>query len=431
MRTLYFDCSMGASGDMIVAALLELLPNPDVFVEKFNALSISSQTLGPVELSYHPGKRCGLSGTSVHMLIKDKSSNQIFEEAADLAPDTHHEHCHEHGHCHEHCHDHDHAHHHGMNPHQIDAIFDSLDIPSDVRRNCKSIFGLIAEAESHAHGCPIEHIHFHEIGHLDAIADVLASCLLMDEIKPERIIAAPICLGFGTVRCAHGIIPVPAPATSFLLKGIPAYQGTIEAEMCTPTGAAILRHFVHEYGPMPTMTMDSTGHGLGTREFPTRPNMLRVMLGTSSKTNVETPRENFVELHVNVDDMTGEQIAFATQMLMNEGARDVWTVPIFMKKGRPAQTIACLVPEIDTQHFVDLLLLHTTTLGVRIFPCRRIVLDRTLQTVQTPLGNVRQKVASNDRLTRKKWEFDDIAEIATRLHLSLEEVMAKLSETDI
>ena len=255
MKTLYLECAMGAAGDMLTAALLELMPDKDAAVVELNAIGIPS-----VVYDYETVTRCGIRGT--HMSVKVNGM-----EESESMHDHHHDHGHGHGHDHNHDHDHG-AHHHHTDLHGIEHIVrDHLTLSEKVKEDVLAVYSMIAEAESHAHGVPVTEIHFHEVGTMDALADVSAVCLLLHKLAPEQIIASPVCVGSGQVRCAHGILPVPTPATAYLLQGIPAYSGTIKAELCTPTGAALLKHFVSRFGGMPVMTTQAIGYGMGTKKF--------------------------------------------------------------------------------------------------------------------------------------------------------------------
>lgn len=242
MKTLYLECAMGAAGDMLAAALLELMPDKDVAVAELNAIGIPN-----VVYSYETVTRCGIRGT--HMSVKVNGAEES---------ETMHDH-----------HDHDHGeHHHHTGLHGIEHIVqDHLDLPEMVKEDVLAVYGMIAEAESHAHGVPVTEIHFHEVGTMDALADISAVCLLLHKLAPEQVIASPVCVGSGQVQCAHGILPVPTPATAYLLQGIPAYSGDIKKELCTPTGAALLKRFVSRFGGMPVMTTQAIGYGMGTKKF--------------------------------------------------------------------------------------------------------------------------------------------------------------------
>ena len=380
MRTIYLDCGMGAAGDMLTAALLELIPNQDAFVEELNGLGIPG-----IRFTAEKCEKCGIFGT--HMKVT------VLGEEED-----------------------DHHHHHGHLA-DIRGIVSGLPLPTIVKLDILAVYEEIAQAESHVHGVPVEHIHFHEVGTMDAIADVTAVCLLLHRLAPDKIIASPVHVGSGQVRCAHGILPVPAPATAYLLRGIPIYGGSIDGELCTPTGAALLKHFATEFGQMPVMKVQAIGYGMGRKDFP-RANCVRALLGET-----EAPIDAIVELRCNVDDMTGEAIGFALEQLLGSGALDAFTVPVGMKKSRPGVLITVLCREEKKEAMVHLLLKHTTTLGVREFPCRRYALSRTMEVVNTPFGPVRKKVSSGYGVRREKLEYDDLAKIAKEQHISLAEAL--------
>ena len=388
MRTIYLDCGMGAAGDMLTAALLELMPNQDAFVEELNGLGIPG-----IRFTAEKCEKCGIFGTHMKVTVHDKEE------------DGHH-------------------HHHGCLA-DIRGIVSGLPLPTMVKLDILAVYEEIAQAESHVHGVPVEHIHFHEVGTMDAIADVTAVCLLLHRLAPDKIIASPVHVGSGQVRCAHGILPVPAPATAYLLRGIPIYGGSIDGELCTPTGAALLRHFASEFGDMPVMKVHSSGYGMGKKDFP-RANCVRALLGET-----EAPIDAIVELRCNVDDMTGEAIGFALEQLLVSGALDAFTVPVGMKKSRPGVLITVLCREEKKEAMVHLLLKHTTTLGVREFPCRRYALSRTMEVVNTPFGPVRKKVSSGYGVRREKLEYDDLAKIAKEQHISLAEALDQTSAVSL
>ena len=265
MRTIYLDCGMGAAGDMLTAALIELLPDPAATIDKLNALGIPG-----VHFEMEPSVKCGITGTHISVTVHGEEEDEDMHE--------HHHHHHEHEHEHEHEHGH-HHHHSGMA--DIEHIVTGhLDLPDKVKQDVLSVFGLIAEAESHVHGKPVNEIHFHEVGSLDAVADISAVCLLINELKPDYITASPIHVGNGQVRCAHGILPVPAPATALILKGVPTYSSDVMGELCTPTGAALLKHFVSDFGYQPIMLVEKIGYGMGKKDFE-QANCVRAILGES------------------------------------------------------------------------------------------------------------------------------------------------------
>lgn len=418
MKTLYFECNMGAAGDMLTAALLELHPDPAGFLQRLNALHIPHVTV-----SAHPAVKCGITGTHVTVTVDGEE-----EHSEDVAPDHMHEHEHSHAHesghvhPHKHGHDHTHAHHHRTGMHDIAHILHHLALPERVRAHVLAVYQLIAEAESHAHGRPVKEIHFHEVGTMDAVADVVAVCMLLDELAPDRILCSPIHVGSGQVRCAHGILPVPAPATAHILRGVPTYGGSVRGELCTPTGAALLKHFAAQFGAMPVMAVQAIGYGMGSKEFEAA-NCVRAMLGES-----DDNCDMVYELCCNLDDMTAEAIGFATEQLLAGGALDVTTSAIQMKKNRPGTKLTCMCRPDQREEMLHLIFRHTTTLGVREYQCHhRYTLHRTQRTVETLYGPVRVKRSSGWGVTREKAEYDDIAGIARREGLSFAEA-AKLAE---
>ena len=297
-----------------------------------------------------------------------------------------------------------------------------LDIPEAVKDDVMQVYGLIAEAESHAHGVPVTQIHFHEVGTMDAVADITMTAMLMHEIAPDQVIASPVHVGSGTVKCAHGILPVPAPATAFILKGVPSYGGSIKGELCTPTGAALLKYYVTEFGEMPVMRIGEIGYGMGTKDFEAA-NCVRVMLGET-----EDQTDNITELSCNVDDMTAEEIAFAMEKLFEGGALDVFTVPAGMKKNRPGTLITVLCRQQDKEEIVELIFKHTSTIGIREKLMARYVLERSEKTIDTLYGPVRRKTSTGYGVTRQKYEYEDLARIANEQGVSLKEARELLEE---
>ena len=389
-----------------------------------------------VTVSRESSVKCGITGTHITVLVNGDEEDEYMHahhhdhdhhHEYDHEHEHHHDHDHEHEqdhhHEHDHEHDHDHAHtHHHSGMHDVEHILSHMDLTDEVRKDVMAVYQLIAEAESHAHGVPVTEIHFHEVGTMDAIADVTAVCLLMRELAPQRVVVSPVHVGSGTVRCAHGILPVPAPATAWILRDVPIYGGSIQGELCTPTGAALLRHFATEFGPMPDMRTQAIGYGMGKKDFPTA-NCVRAFLGeTEDKTDV------MLELSCNVDDMTAEEIGFAMDRLFEGGAREVYTVPIGMKKSRPGTLLRVICPEEERDAMVRLLFRHTSTIGVREAVTRRYVLDRHVETLETADGPVRRKISAGYGVERVKYEYDDLAKIAGEQGISLAEVRQKLEK---
>lgn len=425
MKTLYLDCGMGAAGDMLTAALVELLPNPDEFISEMNSLGIPD-----VEITKESTAKCGIKGT--HITVKVNGE----EESENMHEHIHSENAHEHTHGeipHRHTHDENtHEHHihrenvnnhiHGEIPHhhsgmhEIEHIISHLSLPKHIHEDVLAVYKLIAEAESHAHGMPVSEIHFHEVGTMDAIADIASVCILMDKLSPDEVIVSPIHVGSGHVKCAHGILPVPAPATAYILKDIPIYSGDTKGELCTPTGAALLKHFATRFGEMPVMKVQNIGYGMGQKDFSSA-NCVRAMLGESKKIT-----DKVLELSCNVDDMTAEAISFAMDRLFEGGAFEVYTVPIGMKKSRPGTLIHVMCSKQNREKMISLLFKHTTTIGIRETSRHRYVLSRQIETLNTPYGEIRRKNSTGYGTTRSKYEYDDIARIAKEKGLSLDEV---------
>ena len=473
MKTLYFDCGMGAAGDMLMASLYEICPDKAGFLKTMNAMGLPG-----LSVEAEPAVKCGITGTHMKVTIHGEEEESVdvdlqghVHDHAEQHDHDHHEHCHDHDkeagnhhhhetevhhhemaadmadntHIHAYDHDHqpDHDHHdehdfhhththeethteeHSGHPHHhhtsmagISHIIEHLNLPDEVKKDVVAVYHLIAEAESHVHGKTVEEIHFHEVGTADAIADIAGVCLLMHMIAPQKVIASPIHVGSGNVRCAHGILPVPAPATAFILQGLPIYSGVIKGELCTPTGAALLKHFVTEFKEMPVMRTLAIGYGMGKKDFE-RANCVRVLLGETEETGSEV-----AELSCNLDDMTPEALGFVQEILFAAGALEVYTIPIGMKKSRPGILLTCMCRCNDKEKMVSLIFKHTTTLGIRESISKRYTLTRTMKEHETPYGVVREKVSEGSGVVRGKLEYEDLAKIAREQGMSLEEVKA-------
>lgn len=438
MRTIYLDCSMGAAGDMLMAALYELCPDKEAFLEKMNRLGLSG-----VQVEAEEAVKCGITGTHMKVTVNGEE-----EESLDVHGHSHevHEHGHEHGevysheacghshgneeaHSHEGCahththdggdahtHTHAHGHHHHADMAGISHMISHLDLPEQVKEDMEQVYGLIAQAEAAAHGKPVDQIHFHEVGTADAVADIAGVCLLIHELAPDRILASPVHVGSGQVRCAHGVLPVPAPATAHILQGVPMYAGSVKGELCTPTGAALLKHFVTEFREMPVMTVSKIGYGMGKKDFE-QANCVRAFLGETAEEKTEV-----AELSCNLDDMTAEALGFVQELLLAKGALEVYTIPVGMKKNRPGTLLTCMCRKEDEEEMVRLIFRHTTTIGIREHISRRFTLKREEKTLQTSYGTVREKISSGYGVTKSKLEYEDLAEIARKRGISLQEV---------
>ena len=421
MKTLYLECSMGAAGDMLSAALYELLDDKEAFINKINNSGIPKVTVNA-----EPMTKCGILGTHMNVLVDGVSEGEEHH-------DHHHEHDHEHEHHHDHDHDHDHDHHHDHEHEHhhghhhsslkdIEAIIDALNIPENVKTDAKNVYAMIAEAESNAHGKPVTEIHFHEVGTMDAIADITIVCMLMNELKADKIVASEIHVGSGHVHCAHGILPVPAPATAFILRGVPFTAGHIKGELCTPTGAALIKYFAASFGAMPVMTVDKIGYGMGKKDFE-QANCVRAFLGSTNE-----KASQITELSCNIDDMTGEKIAFAMEKLFEAGALEVYTIPVGMKKSRPGILLSVMCNEAKKDEMVSLIFKHTTTLGIRENVSKRYTLKREIIKKETPFGEIRIKKSEGFGVVREKYEYEDLASIASEKNISIDEIIKELDK---
>ncbi len=472
MRTLYIDCSMGIAGDMFTGALLDLFPEKEEITAQLNALGIPG-----VQYQISRTQKCGIEGT--HMTVSiygevegehlhthghDHEHHHEHEFGLDHDHDHshdhdhghHHDHDHEHSHGHDHEHDHGHSHdhhehdHHGhthshTGMHAIEHIVWDLHLPEKVERDVLAVYRIIAEAESQVHGMPVTEIHFHEVGTMDAVADVTAVCFLLDRLGVEEIVCSPVHVGCGEVHCAHGILPVPAPATANILKEIPIYSDGTRGELTTPTGAALLKHFVSRFEGMPPMTVSSIGYGMGTKDFG-KANCVRLLLGetgqqaaaiittgestsnrlqdqvTGFACNPDEQKDQVTELACNLDDMTAEGIGFAMDCLLEAGALDVYTIAINMKKNRPGTMLCVLTKEEKKEEMIRLLFKHTTTIGIREMVMHRSILKRETETIHTPCGAVRCKKVYGYGTERQKLEYEDLARIAREQNLSLSDI---------
>ena len=468
MKILYLDLNMGAAGDMLSAALLELFPKSEQqdILAKLNALGIPG-----VDYEAESSVKCGIQGT--HMSVRVHGMEEGSEEdhshgdghdAAHIhyhademgqgddchgheyghecddyhgheqehehgheceeAREDEHEHDHEHGHEHEH--GDEHAHHHGGHAHVHNSmsgiahiIDEHMQLDNELKYDIKAVYGLIAEAESHVHGVPVNEIHFHEVGNMDAIADVTAVSYMLSLLKPDRIVVSPVNTGSGTVRCAHGVMPVPAPATAYLIQGIDTYDNGTLGELLTPTGAALIKHFADSCGARPSMSIERVGYGMGKKDFDA-PNCVRAILGEADEEQSDTG-DTVIELAANIDDMSAEELGYAFERLLEAGALDVWTESVMMKKQRPGVVLKLLCREDMRDEIVSDVFKYTSTIGVREALMRRYTLKREIHEYETRYGKVRAKRVSGYGTDREKLEYDDLADIAKAQQLSIAE----------
>ena len=402
MKTLYIQCNMGCAGDMLMSALSELLPNKDEFLQKLNKIGLKD-----VKYESKAVERCGITGT-----LTDVKINGEIEKSTDN--DHHYEHSHHH---------HDHHHHEHSNMKSITEIINGLNIPEKVKNDAIEVYNIIADAESKVHNKPVDMIHFHEVGNKDAISDIVGVSYIMYELDVDNICCSNINVGSGTVKCAHGILPVPAPATALIMKGMPVYSNDVVGELCTPTGAALLKYFVNEYKPMPTIEIEKIGYGMGHKEFETA-NCVRAILGNTQEEKTDT----ITKLECNIDDMTGEEISFAEEMLFSAGARDVFTVPIYMKKNRPAVILNFLYVEKNKNKIIETIFKYTSTIVIRESIMNRYILERKIEEKNTKLGTIQVKKSFGYGCEKEKVEYSTLSELALKNNMSISQVKKIISE---
>ena len=461
MKALYVEPFAGISGNMLLGALLDAGVPFAFLQEEFAKLH-----LGNYELVHKSVNKCGIQAQYFNVVLPEEQEHEhahahdgdpahkhhhTHEHDCDHEREHHHEHEHDHAwmhahgiahshehepvheeepcgcdHHHDHEHDHDHGHHNDhhthhhhehRNLHDIEEILDHSDLPKEVIAKAKEVFLAIAKAEAKVHGSTVEEIHFHEVGAIDTIIDVVGNILALQYLGIEKMFTTPVNTGFGFVECAHGQMPVPAPATAELLQGIPNYRGTVEKEMTTPTGAALLKVLALPVKEAPDgFTGETIGYGAGTRDVAI-PNVLRVTMGIWNETegtgNSGSAVERLLMLECNLDDLNPEIMPYVLDKLLAAGALDAWLQPVIMKKGRPAQTLKVLCSPEQRQVMEQIMFTQTTTLGVRAYFVERTALERRWKTVQTPWGEVRVKEGLLDgKVVNAVPEFEDCKRIA-------------------
>ena len=401
---------MGAAGDMLAGALVSLLSKEEQesFIKMINNIGVDG-----VKVSLSDDAKCGIAGKHFKVEIDgvEEHSHDVHEHEHHH---EHHEHHHEHGDGHNDNDNHGH-HHHGTDPFpkELEAVAEKLNCPNDIQK----VYELLAEAEAKVHGKDVSEIHFHEVGMKDALIDIASVVYLMNKLKVDKVVVSPVNVGFGKVKCAHGILPVPAPATAELVKGIPTYAGRFEGELLTPTGAALLKYYADEFSYQPLMNVIKCGYGTGNKNFESA-NVVKAVLGEVTD---ELISENVIELNCNVDDMSAEDMAYATKALIENGAKDAFVTPVIMKKGRSGMLLTVLCSAIDKERFVSLIFKHTSTIGIRVKETERIILNRHEETVHTKLGDVRVKYSEGYGVKREKPEFEDLRKLAEENNISVAE----------
>ena len=423
-RILYFDCFSGISGDMTIGALLDLGIDQDLFLAELNKIHLDE-----FEIEIKRGLKKGISGTdfTVHLTHQEHSHEEHTHEHED--DHNHHEHTHEHHHDHSHEHEHTHEHHHTEKPHDhahtrnlsdIYKIIDSSDLSEYVKIASKKIFLIVAEAEAKIHAKTIDEVHFHEVGAVDSIVDIIGAAICVEMLQIDEIQCSEINLGSGFVHCEHGVFPVPAPATLEILKGVPVYSKNAKKELTTPTGAAILKALCSEFGSLPEFVIEKIGYGLGKRDMET-PNVLRVIVGKKKSPSTLTM------LETNIDNMNPEIYSYLFPKLFDNKALDVFVTPILMKKNRPANILSVLCNEETVEQLEEILFTETSTLGIRKYKVEREELERKFDKVNTKYGIVTIKYAfRNGKFLKFTPEYEECRLIAEKTNIPLIQIINEI-----
>ncbi len=431
MNILYYDCFAGISGDMNLAAMIDLGVDPGYLRNELSKLGLDHE----FELHVATDARHGICGTRVDVVLAHGAADHDHGHTASLHEQAHVHHHGDHVQPHTHGHDHGEAHqerHHKHGPNrnlmQIEAIIQGSTLDDAVKTTSLNIFHKLAEAEARVHGKALCEVHFHEVGATDSIVDIVGAAICFHRLGVDAVWASPVELGSGFVRCAHGVIPVPAPATVEILHDIPTTRGAVRHETATPTGAAILAALVDQFTATPALTTKKTAYGIGHRDTDI-PNVLRVHLARPAALRTASSVRPARLLQCNIDDMTAEMLGVAMDVLLENGAMDVHFTPILMKKNRPATCLSLLCDIADEDRFKELLFRHTTTLGIKSYPLEKTVLEIAFERLDTPLGPVTMKNALQDgKVLRSKPELEDCRELARRHDIPLPEVYAVIGQ---
>ncbi|MFZ5966911.1 MAG: nickel pincer cofactor biosynthesis protein LarC [Bacillota bacterium] len=413
-RVLFFDCFSGISGDMTIGALLDLGIDQQVFLNELSKLNLDGY-----RIEVRKAVKMGITGTDFHVILETDCHHDEEEH-------NQHHHQEEHGHHHEHHHhhEHDHVHQHNThhhehvhrNLHDVEHIIDGSQLKDAVKEMSKKIFRLVAEAEAKIHGKPIEEVHFHEVGAVDSIVDIVGTAICIDLLGVKEIYGSPLHIGTGFVKCAHGLFPVPAPATLEILKNVPVYNKGIQTELVTPTGAAIVKALVQAYGDIPPMEISAVGYGLGRKDLEI-PNLLRVCLGKKKDNS------RVLMLETNIDDMNPEIYGYIMEKAFEKGALDVFYTPIVMKKNRPAVKLSVLCEEQCADALEKMLFRETTTFGIRKYQVDRSTLERKIIKIKTKYGVVSIKLGLIDgKIGKYAPEYEDCKEVALGFGIPLQKV---------
>ena len=423
MKILYYDCFSGISGDMNLGALLDLGVSHETLISGLQKLNT-----GGWRLEITRDQRHGIYGTKV-TVVTDDNHDHDHDHGAGPDPNHSHEHSHsqEHGHSHEHLHTHEHEHHHeNRNLADIEKIITGSGLTPEVKELSMKIFRKIAEAEAAVHDKPVDEIHFHEVGAIDSIVDIVGAAICLNEIGADRIYVSEIELGSGMVKCQHGLLPVPAPATARIISGFHVHTGGVGFEATTPTGAAIIASIAEPLPPSMKFVIRKSGYGIGHKNNPSRPNLLRVWLATSDSEPEKGHEAKLVEC--NVDDMNPEMTEYISGRLFAAGAGDVWFTPVIMKKGRPAFTLSVICEAEQLDAIREILFTESTTIGLRISSFLKETLHREFEEIDTPFGKVTiKKSYYNHKLVSVKPEADRCAAIAAATGLPMKEVIQEIN----
>jgi uncharacterized protein (TIGR00299 family) protein len=391
MKLAYFDCFSGISGDMTLGALVDAGASLDHLREQLRGLEVPGW-----EISSEKVWKNGMSSTYVRVRTEDQSKHRSLSSILD--------------------------------------ILEKSKLSSRVREQSSAIFRKLGEAEASVHDVPIEKIHFHEVGAVDAIVDIVGACIGFDILDIEKFACSPLNVGGGTAKMTHGVLPVPAPATAKLLQGRPTYSNGVQKELVTPTGAAIVATLCSAFGPQPPMSVSAIGYGAGTADLEGQPNVLRIMVGEAAERTVAGIDEEIAVIEANLDDMNPQIYGYFQEKALAAGALDVYTTPVQMKKNRPGILLTLLCRPHDTATLMDLVFAETTTFGARTYRAQRRTLPRELVNVHTQFGDVRVKVSRvNGHIRHAAPEFEDCKKLAEEkhvpLHIVMEEAKRKFEET--
>ena len=443
MRIAYLDCFSGMSGDMFLGALVDAGVSPGLLEQTVAALDLGAK------LEISRVSRSGITATKVDVLVhgeKELPREEFWGKEAGHSHSHNHSHQHDHSHTEAHAHQHSHSrdarptgvsaprehaeHGHGRSLKEIREIIGRAAISEGAKKKALETFSALGAAEAKIHNNDTESVHFHEVGAVDAIVDIVGAAVGAEALGVDEIVCSPLNVGGGTVKCAHGVFPVPAPATLELLKGAPVYSSGVHVELVTPTGAAIVSMLAKRFGAFPEMTIEKSGYGAGTRDLPGQPNVVRLTIGEApSSLATKTAKDTIAILEANLDDLNPQVFGYVMDRLLEEGALDVFGIPVQMKKNRPGTLLTVLCRPEDAARLTQLIFAETSTLGVRQRLEQRQILARRWVTVATQWGDVRIKVASlNGTVSHYAPEYEDCRRIASERHVPLKEVMQEATQ---